>query len=228
MFIRPPDRRFPTMSHVATKWALKLRGLKPATKIVLLNLADHHNAKTGQCNPMQETLAEECEMSRSTLNVHLAELERLTLIRRNAMFDGKTGMNRPTSYSLSGFKECPASEIRTRAMSGKRTKKPCPENAENHVRNPDSNLGKEPGNLARATGGAKRAMSAIPISGASVENWQAWLKRGDQPRLEVLAERSRRAGEEFWIVPIRSPPAAGDQIGEAVALRWVEQRKGMI
>ena len=64
------------MSHAATNWAIRQRGLKPAAKIVLWHLADCHNGHTGQCNPRQALLAEMCEMSRSTLNAHLAELEK--------------------------------------------------------------------------------------------------------------------------------------------------------
>ena len=40
------------MSHAATNWALKQKGLKPATKIVLLCLADCHNPQHG-CFPSQ-------------------------------------------------------------------------------------------------------------------------------------------------------------------------------
>lgn len=50
------------MSHEATNWAFKQRGLKPSAKIVLLALADRHNPDHG-CFPSKKTLAEDCEMS---------------------------------------------------------------------------------------------------------------------------------------------------------------------
>lgn len=70
------------MSRVATTWALEQRGLKPAAKIVLIQLADHHNKDTGQCNPRIGLLAEECEMSRATVFRYLNELEERGLIER--------------------------------------------------------------------------------------------------------------------------------------------------
>ena len=56
------------MSHDATNWAIKQRGLKPTTKIVLWHLCDRFNPDYG-CFPSQARLAHDCEISRSTLNV---------------------------------------------------------------------------------------------------------------------------------------------------------------
>ena len=39
------------MSHYMTALAMKQKGLKPAAKVVLYWIADHHNGETGQCNP---------------------------------------------------------------------------------------------------------------------------------------------------------------------------------
>ncbi len=88
------------MSHAATNWAIKQRGLKPAAKIVLWHLADCHNGHTGQCNPRQELLAEMCEMGRSTLNRHLDELEKRGLIKRHRTIDPSTKKRRATHYTL--------------------------------------------------------------------------------------------------------------------------------
>lgn len=159
------------MSHAATNWAIRQRGLKPASKIVLWHLADCHNAHTGQCNPMQKTLAEMCEMSRSTLNLHLDALEAAGLIRRITSVDEQTKKQRPTSYVLAfDDVENPMSENRTRpqdvvaittrysgSVSENKTRavsenaeKPCPKNGQSRVRNSDTieNPGKEPGSLA--------------------------------------------------------------------------------
>ena len=62
------------MSHKATLWAIEQRGLKPTTKIVLWHLCDRYNPDFG-CFPSQARLAEDCEISRSTLNDHLDRLE---------------------------------------------------------------------------------------------------------------------------------------------------------
>lgn len=156
------------MSSLATRWAMRQRGLKPATKIVLWYLADCHNGETGECFPMQATIASECEMSRSTVNQHLDVLEKRGLIRRENSVDDKTKRQRPTRYELmfdsappvsgnktrnatenrpqpvSGFHAQPVSENQPRAVSGFQ-QKPCPDFDESRVRIPDCNLGREPG-----------------------------------------------------------------------------------
>lgn len=70
------------MSHYMTALAMKQQGLKPAAKIVLYWLADHHNSETGACFPSLQTLARECEMDKATVTRHLADLEAAGLIER--------------------------------------------------------------------------------------------------------------------------------------------------
>jgi hypothetical protein len=171
------------MSHAATNWAIQQRGLKPTTKIVLWHLCDRFNPDFG-CFPSQEQLAEDCEISRSTLNEHLALLEASGLIRRVQRLNPGNKRQMPTRYILAfepGFAQdrptpCPeighggdeqdelpfaipenAAEITTSPVD---SQSPCPEtgrgavsdfdpelcpkNAQSRVRNPDSNLVREP------------------------------------------------------------------------------------
>ncbi|SLN76315.1 helix-turn-helix domain-containing protein [Roseisalinus antarcticus] len=87
------------MSHEATNWAIKQRGLKPTAKIVLWHLCDRFNPDYG-CFPSQVRLAHDCEISRATLNRHLEGLEARGLIRRIRVIDPRTGQQRPTRYLL--------------------------------------------------------------------------------------------------------------------------------
>ena len=89
------------MSHAATNWAIQQRGLKPTTKIVLWNLCDRFNPDYG-CFPSQDRLADDCEISRSTLNAHLALLERTGLVRRVQRLHPGTKRQMSTCYIL-GF-----------------------------------------------------------------------------------------------------------------------------
>ena len=171
------------MSHDATNWAIQRRGLKPATKIVLWHLCDRYNPDFG-CFPSQDRLAQDCEISRSTLNEHLDRLEAEKLLRRVPRIDPVTKRQLPTRY-IWGFEDsfgphnpvpCPetghggfaadyaaetAPEIApTAAFPAEPCPKtahgnsvepvsgfcpdPCPENAESRVRNPDTNLVREP------------------------------------------------------------------------------------
>lgn len=79
------------MSGMALIWAANVKGLKPAAKIVLIQLADFHNKETGQCNPSAQRLADECEMGRATLFRHMTTLEEYGLITRHARGDGDGG-----------------------------------------------------------------------------------------------------------------------------------------
>ena len=100
------------MSHEATNWAIKQRGLKPTTKIVLWHLCDRHNPDFG-CFPSQARLAEDAEMSVSALNAHLARLEAAGLIRRLRCHDPRTHRRQTTRYILAfepGFEPAPPHE----------------------------------------------------------------------------------------------------------------------
>ncbi|CAM3092974.1 helix-turn-helix domain-containing protein [Paracoccus nototheniae] len=152
------------MSHEGTGWAIRQRGLKPTTRIVLWHLADRHNPDFG-CFPSQERLADDAEISRSTLNEHLGILEERGLIRREARQNDRTKRQMSTRYILAfepdftqdDAKPCPeighgtekehqaepCPEIGHGAVSGK-TPEPCPENGESRVRIPDTNLVREP------------------------------------------------------------------------------------
>ena len=171
------------MSHAATNWALKQRGLRPTTKIVLWHLCDRFNPDYG-CFPSQDRLADDCEISRSTLNEHLKLLETTKLLRRVPCLHPVTKRQMPTRYILGfepGFTQdegdpCPetghgpTSTLETHTNTGRCMPDasssqepcpksghgcearavsdfdhdPCPENDPSRVRNPDTNLVREP------------------------------------------------------------------------------------
>lgn len=135
------------MSHEAVNWAILQTGLKPAPRIVLIILARHHNHQTGQLNPRQSTLAKECEMSRSSLNVHLKELEARGLVRRIMNRNMVTKRTENNSYELACFAQKPAPRSQTRTLdvvspcpnSGHgKPEKPCPVSGQTRVQNLDS------------------------------------------------------------------------------------------
>jgi hypothetical protein len=72
------------MSHEATNWAIKQRGLKPAAKIVLWHLCDRYHPDNG-CFPSLDTLADDCEMSRRSVQDQIAALEAAGLLRIEKM-----------------------------------------------------------------------------------------------------------------------------------------------
>lgn len=128
------------MSFAAIKWAVSQRGLKPATKIVLIALADRHHPEHG-CFPSQETIAEDAEMSRASVNSHLGLLETLGLIQRETRLHPTNKRQLVTRYELR-FDRKAVSKIQTRAVS-KKQDEPCPIFDESRVQILDSNLVKE-------------------------------------------------------------------------------------
>ena len=152
------------MSHAATNWAIQQRGLKPTTKIVLWHLCDRHNPDFG-CFPTQARLAEDAEMSISSLNDHLKKLEALGLIRRIQCQDHRTKRRQATRYIL-GFEmanpQDPLPEIGDgqHGIDWDNDAEPCPEfgdgansefgavpspeNRQSHLRNSETNPVREP------------------------------------------------------------------------------------
>lgn len=85
------------MSHKAVTWAIEQRGISPAAKIVLWHLCDRYHPDHG-CFPSQETLADDCELSRSSLNNQLNALETVGLIKREQRRDEATNRQQATRY----------------------------------------------------------------------------------------------------------------------------------
>jgi hypothetical protein len=131
------------MSHAATNWAIQQRGLKPATKILLWHLCDRHNKDTKRCDPSQDRLADDTEMSRATVNRHLDLLELAALLRRVPRFCQRTKKQLSTCYELAFDHDLAVSQNETRAVSQK-TPKPCLKNGDSRVSNCDTNLVREP------------------------------------------------------------------------------------
>lgn len=140
------------MSFDATNWAIKQRGMKPATKIVLWHLCDRFHPDHG-CFPSQDTLANDCEMSRSTLNVHLDALEGSGLILRIQSRRAGSKQQERTKYHFPfepdfavkrAQKPCPETGHGAGEAVSENDEKPSPENGESRVRNPDSNPVREP------------------------------------------------------------------------------------
>ncbi|TLX03691.1 helix-turn-helix domain-containing protein [Rhizobium sp. MHM7A] len=84
------------MSHDLVQWARRLRLGDPVAKNVLVALAEHHNSKTGQCNPKVATICLETDFSERAVRKALTKLKQAGLIRVEG--GGKAG----NSYQLSG------------------------------------------------------------------------------------------------------------------------------
>lgn len=150
-------------------WALEQRHLKPAPWRVLVMLADRHNKDTLRVDPEQALLAHDCNMSRSTVNRHLEDLESTGLLVRVPRVNPKTQKQMPTFYVLEiDFAKPPhiefaVSDYETRikeAQNGnieggrvpnsdtgtvsQKTPIPCPKKRDSRVSKSDTNLVKEP------------------------------------------------------------------------------------
>ncbi|WP_158617378.1 helix-turn-helix domain-containing protein, partial [Falsigemmobacter faecalis] len=233
------------MSHAATNWAFSQRGLKPASKLVLLVLADCHNPLHG-CFPSQAFLAAECEMHRDTVNVHLAELEARRLISRSRSIDRVTKRQRSTRYKLAFeadfsddksdgeteadlVSEAPeaVSEIPTREAKAvsEFSAEPCRNYPESRVGNSDTNLVREP---------LREPVSETHVGGAEPEGferfWLAFPRKRDRARCMelfqdavktgVAAERIALAAERY-----RAESAGSKPMYRACSDSWLERRR---
>ncbi|TBF29307.1 helix-turn-helix domain-containing protein [Rhizobium ruizarguesonis] len=84
------------MSHDGVQWARRQPLGDPVAKNVLVALAEHHNGKTGQCNPKVATICLETDYSERAVRKALTRLKQAGLIRVEG--GGKAG----NSYQLSG------------------------------------------------------------------------------------------------------------------------------
>jgi hypothetical protein len=68
------------MSHKATAWAFSQK-VPALQKLVLIMLADRHNADTGRCDPSLSKIADDCGLSRNSIIRNLKALADAGLIR---------------------------------------------------------------------------------------------------------------------------------------------------
>lgn len=85
------------MSHEATMWAVKVRGISCTEARVLWHLADCHNPVYG-CYPKQDYLAEACEIDERSIRRALAALKGKGLVNWIEQREGKN--RKPNRYSL--------------------------------------------------------------------------------------------------------------------------------
>ncbi len=86
------------MSFEAMSWAIRQKTTSTGSKLVLLLLANHSNGYTGQCNPSHKLLAAECEMSISSLKVHIKCLETQGILTIKHL--SQDGVSLPNQYVL--------------------------------------------------------------------------------------------------------------------------------
>ena len=178
------------MSHRATNWAIQQRGLEPATKLLLWQLADRHNADTGRCDPSQERLADDCEMSRATVNRHLKKLEAAGLIRRIQRLDPRTKRQASTAYLLAFDHDFTESQDETRAVS-QMVQEPCLKSDDSRVSDCDTNPVREPGK--EPVCGADAARHTHP---AFDEFWEAYPRPKDRDGTERAFAQAVADGAE--------------------------------
>ena len=78
--------------------AMKTKVGNPLRKLVLIKLADNAN-DVGECWPSYQHIADQCEIGRSTVKVHIRELEKCGLLRRE--FRRKGELNQSNLFHLS-------------------------------------------------------------------------------------------------------------------------------
>ncbi len=228
------------MSHDATSWAFKQRGVGTA-KLVLLALADCHNPVYG-CFPSQAYLSAVCEIHRDTVNEHLKLLEARGLIRRVRSVDPVTKRQRPTRYKLafeddfatsdggsqpSNGEEKAVSEIPTRAEKpvSEIPAEPCRIYPENRVGNSDTNLVREP-LREPCVGGASAAHNSADFQTL----WKAHPRPRDREASAKLFADAVEAGEDPKRIIQAAERYAAENAGNkamyvAYSTTWLENQR---
>lgn len=116
---RPSAETGTKMSHDAERWARAQKAGKASAKAVLIELAWRRNPDDGKCFPSVETLAESLEMDRKTVMGATAHLEKIGLIAKRVVWEGRKKFI---------FYEFPSFNPAEWAMPAESTKKGCTKN----------------------------------------------------------------------------------------------------
>lgn len=81
--------------------AMKTKVGNPLRKLVLIKLADNAN-DMGECWPSYQHIADQCEIGRSTVKVHIRELEKSGLLRREFRRKGELNQSNVFHLALEG------------------------------------------------------------------------------------------------------------------------------
>ncbi len=81
--------------------AMKTKVGNPLRKLVLIKLADNAN-DMGECWPSYQHIADQCEIGRSTVKVHIRELEKSGLLRREYRRKGELNQSNIFHLALEG------------------------------------------------------------------------------------------------------------------------------
>lgn len=183
------------MSHEATNWAVKQKGLRPIAKIVLWHLADCHNPVQG-CFPTQEYLAGEAEVSRASVNRILTELEQAGIIRREQQIDQETRRQLPTRYRLAfekGFEPLDV-EGRVSGLDTEEKREPCLKNEQSRVSKSEVSVSHSSETLTsnRTSKGTGNGSARVSFE----EIWNAFPRRRMTNRTEAEVEFAKLTDQE--------------------------------
>ncbi len=167
-------------------------------------LADRHNKDTLRVDPEQVLLAHDCNMSRSTVNRHLEDLEGAGLLVRVPRVNPATQKQMPTFYVLAiDFAKPPniefavsdyetrIAEVQSGNIEGSRvpnsdtgavsqkTQIPCPKNGDSRVSKSDTNPVREPGREPCAA-----AQTGFDFEEFVSRFWSAYPRPGNRKKTE--------------------------------------------
>ena len=187
------------MSHEATNWAVKQKGLRPIAKIVLWHLADCHNPVQG-CFPTQDYLAGEAEVSRASVNRILTELEQAGIIRRDQQIDPETRRQLPTRYRLAFEKGFEPLDIdgRVSGLDTDETVAPCLKNAQSRVSKSAVSVSHSSETLTsnRTSKGTGNGTGNGSVRASFEEVWEVFPRRRMTNRIEAQAAFDALTDEE--------------------------------
>jgi hypothetical protein len=168
------------LSFKAAAWAIEQTMTStPAQKLVLIALADAHNAQTGRCDPSIQRVADICHMSYRTVSRTLVELEQLGLIARQQRVDSNR-LKTSNLYVLQIGQIDPSighSDLTDRTNTTFPDRTQCPINQES-IFNQEENLER-----------ARKRATPVPRDFVPSDDLVAWA-RADFPQVDIRQETS--------------------------------------
>ncbi|HHN5486937.1 TPA: helix-turn-helix domain-containing protein, partial [Escherichia coli] len=86
--------------------AMNIKVGNPLRKLVLIKLADNAN-DNGECWPSYQHVADQCEVSRSTVKSHIRALEEMGLLKRECRRKGELNQSNVFYLTLDNAQQIP-------------------------------------------------------------------------------------------------------------------------
>jgi DNA-binding transcriptional regulator YhcF (GntR family) len=189
------------MSFKAAAWAIETSVVNNANeKLVLIILADCHNAESGRCDPSIDYLADKTKLSRRSVERAISGLEKAGLLSRKQRSNG-AGLKTSNAYTLhTSESRIDASE--RRSVMRQRVAKDASESRKGCVREAECDASESRINQEYITRNKNQEEEPIAPVGATVPHEQIidiyHLSLPELPKVQVWNDQRKKLLKSRW------------------------------